>query len=139
MKLFLVFWRHLWPAPVSFIGALLALIVRGSGGQVKKHGIAWEASNGAAFRLLWLMNPWSPIDAITFGHVILARDARLAARLRAHEHVHVRQYERWGVIFPIAYLCASLIAMARGKDAYRDNVFEVEAFRIGGDGNADTL
>lgn len=127
-------WRHLWPLPITLVGAVLAVAVRASGGQIEKHGIAWEASNGAAFRLLWLMNPWGQIGAITFGHVILARNAALAQRLRAHEQVHVRQYERWGVFFPAAYVASSAIAWARGHDPYRDNVFEQEAFRLGGDG-----
>ena len=78
--------------------------------------------------MLWLMNPWAQIGAITFGHVIIARDATTAATLRTHEQVHVRQYERWGIFFPFAYVAASVIAAIRGGDAYRDNVFEVEAF-----------
>jgi hypothetical protein len=109
-------------------GLILAGIVKASGGNCKRHGNALEASNGAASRLLWLMNPWGNIEAITLGHVILARDPATAARLRTHEHTHVRQYERWGVVFPFAYLASSAIAVMKGGDAYRDNVFEREAF-----------
>ena len=123
-------WRYLWPLPITLFGLILAGIVKVSGGACKRHGNALEASNGAASRLLWLMNPWANIEAITLGHVILARDTDTAARLRTHEHTHVRQYERWGVIFPFAYLASSAIAVMKGGDAYRDNVFEREAFAV---------
>ena len=123
-------WRYLWPLPITLFGLILAGIVKVSGGACKRHGNALEASNGAASRLLWLMNPWANIEAITLGHVILARDTDTAARLRTHEHTHVHQYERWGMIFPFAYLASSVIAVIKGGDAYRDNVFEREAFAV---------
>jgi hypothetical protein len=120
----------IWPAPITLFGALLAACIRATNGRWERHGSTWEASGGLAPRLLWLMNPWGAIEAITLGHVIIARDAPTATRLRTHEQVHVRQYERWGVLFPFAYLVASAIAVLRGGDAYRDNVFEREAFRV---------
>ncbi len=123
-------WRYLWPLPITLFGLILAGIVKASGGACQRYGNALEASNGAASRLLWLMNPWANIEAITLGHVILARNTDTAARLRTHEHTHVRQYERWGVIFPFAYLTSSAIAVIKGGDAYRDNVFEREAFAV---------
>jgi hypothetical protein len=122
--------RYVWPLPITIFGLILAGIVKASGGNCSRHGNALEASNGAASRLLWLMNPWGNIEAITLGHVILARNPAIAARLRSHEHTHVRQYERWGVIFPFAYLASSVIAVIKGGDAYRDNVFEREAFAV---------
>lgn len=66
--------------------------------------------------------------AITLGHVILAVDQATLEQWRSHERVHVRQAELWGPLFPIAYAIASGVARARGGDAYRDNVFEREAF-----------
>jgi hypothetical protein len=45
--------------------------------------------------------------------------------------VHVRQYERWGVLFFPLYAASSLWQLARGRDPYRDNRFEREAFRLG--------
>ena len=62
------------------------------------------------------------------GHVILGVSATELDRLRAHEHVHVRQYERLGVFFFVAYPLASLVARARGRCAYRGNRYEVEAY-----------
>ncbi|NJR72391.1 MAG: hypothetical protein HC782_05105 [Gammaproteobacteria bacterium] len=93
-----------WALPITLLGFSLAIIIRASGGQIIKRGIAWEASCGIAAKLLWLCNPWITIEAITQGHMIIARDEIVAARLRTHEHAHVRQYERWGLLFPIAYL-----------------------------------
>jgi hypothetical protein len=48
--------------------------------------------------------------------------------VRAHEQVHVRQYERWGPLFVPAYLLSSLVELLRGRRPYRDNWFEREAY-----------
>jgi hypothetical protein len=119
----------IWALPITLVGFCFAIIIYATGGQIAKHGIAWEASVGRASQLLWLFNPLLNIDAITLGHIIIACDEATATRLRRHEHAHVRQYERWGVLFPLAYLLASALAAIKGGDAYRDNVFEVEARR----------
>jgi hypothetical protein len=67
--------------------------------------------------------------AITFGHVVLGRDRRALEATRAHERVHVRQYETWGPAFIPAYVLASAWALARGGDAYERNRFERAARR----------
>lgn len=122
--------RFVWPSPISAMGLVLAAFVRLSGGRVAPIKGAVEVSGGVSRHLLWLINPFMRIEAITLGHVVLGKDTECLARMRAHERVHVRQYERWGPIFPIAYLGASVLAWASGKCAYRDNVFEVEAFAV---------
>ena len=71
--------RLLWPLPVTLIGLLLALLIKLCGGCLTKHGIAWEATGGTAPIVLRLMNPWANIQAITLGHIIIARDAATAA------------------------------------------------------------
>ncbi len=63
---------------------------------------------------------------------MLAVDRPALDRTRAHERVHVRQYERWGPLFLPAYLAASLCAVARGRHAYFGNCFEREAIRRAG-------
>jgi hypothetical protein len=123
----------IWAAPITLIGVLFAVVIRFTGGRIEKHGIAWEASNGAAFQLLSLLNPRQKIAAITFGHIIIARDTAIANELRAHEHAHVRQTERWGIFFPLAYLMASIVAWVQGGDAYLDNSFEIEARAVAAD------
>jgi hypothetical protein len=69
--------------------------------------------------------PWS---AITLGHVIIATTARELERLRPHELVHVRQFERWGLVFFLAYPIASLVALFKGNSPYTENWFERQAF-----------
>jgi hypothetical protein len=68
-----------------------------------------------------------PFRAITFGHVLVAVTRQELEACHAHELVHVRQYERWGVALFIAYPAASLWQWVRGRRAYWDNPFEVEA------------
>jgi hypothetical protein len=67
---------------------------------------------------------------MTLGHVILARDQDCLDTSRDHEHVHVRQYERWGPLMIPLYLTASLVLWCRGYDAYLDNPFEREAYDV---------
>jgi len=78
-----------------------------------------------------LRHRW-PFAAITFGHVVIATHDHAMRQLRAHERVHVRQCERWGPLFLPAYLLAGAWQWLRGREAYRDNPFEVEARRLGG-------
>jgi hypothetical protein len=66
--------------------------------------------------------------AITFGHIVLARDESAHDRTRTHERIHVKQAERWGPFFLPAYAIASLVALAKGQRPYRDNRFEREAY-----------
>ncbi|MHB8897189.1 MAG: hypothetical protein ACYC6Y_00430 [Thermoguttaceae bacterium] len=68
------------------------------------------------------------VSAITFGHTILGRDQAALDRCREHEQVHVRQYERWGPFFLPAYLLCSLLLWLGGRDCYRENPFEREAY-----------
>ena len=44
--------------------------------------------------------------------------------------MHVRQYSRWGPLFGPAYLICSLVIWLRKGSPYRDNPFEVEAYRV---------
>ncbi len=68
--------------------------------------------------------------AFTLGHTILGQTAASLDMAHNHELVHVRQYERWGPFMGIAYLLASFILWLTGRDPYRDNPFEREAFGI---------
>lgn len=66
-------------------------------------------------------------DAMTLGHVVIGRDACALEVTRAHERVHVQQYESWGPFFVPAYLLAGLCALLQGGHPYFDNRFEREA------------
>jgi hypothetical protein len=124
-------WRYAWPAPVSLVGGMLALLARMTGGRVAWHTGVLEAWGGVPGWVLPRLMPGLPIAAITLGHVVLAIGPGELEHTRAHERVHVRQFERWGALFPLLYLGASAVALLRGADFYADNVFEVEARRLG--------
>lgn len=116
--------RLLWASPASLVGAIAAIPFLLCGARCVPVGGALEIGGGTLARLL---ARWR-FGAITFGHVIIGLDAACLRACRAHEHVHVRQYERWGVLFFPLYAASSAWAWMHGKDAYRDNRFEREAF-----------
>jgi hypothetical protein len=120
---------YLWVLPVSLPALLLAVAARVSGARLCWRDGVLEACDGFLPTLLSRCYPPMPIAAITLGHVVLAQRASDLERTRDHERVHVRQYERWGGLFPFAYLGASLAILLSGGDPYRDNPFEREAFR----------
>ncbi len=116
--------RVLWPLPVTLGGLAVALLVRALGGRVARVDGVIEAGGGVVGR--W-MRRFTRIDAITLGHVVIGTSASALEHWRAHEHVHVRQYERWGALMPLLYAASSLREWLRGRDPYRRNVFEREA------------
>jgi hypothetical protein len=110
----------LWAGPASLLGLALAPAFARRyvhAGVLVCEGASWPRRLGFRHR------------AMTLGHVVLCID-EVDAMLLEHELVHVRQYERLGPLFIPAYGLASLIAVLRGGDAYRDNSFEVEAHRV---------
>jgi hypothetical protein len=124
----LIFIRYGWALPVSLVGVGLVLWMLASGGRAKLHRGVLEASGGWPGRRLARGMPFSgPVAAITFGHVVLGVCEQSLCATRAHEREHVRQYERWGLLFPLAYLLAGSWAWMRGRESYRDNVFEEAA------------
>jgi len=118
---------YAWAAPISIAGLVVAALagarVAWRDGVVEAHGpgIAWWFDRIA---------PRRGILAMTLGHVVLGRDPVALDATRAHERVHVKQCERWGVAFVPAYACASVVAWLRGGDAYLDNTFECDAWRL---------
>lgn len=122
--------RYAWAAPATVVGLAAAALALCTGARARKVDGVLEIDGG---RIGNWMRPAAgrlPFAAITFGHVVLGRDRDTLACLRAHEHAHVRQYERWGVLFFPLYLGSSVWQWARGGDAYRDNRFEKEAFAV---------
>ncbi|MBI3863089.1 MAG: hypothetical protein HY290_14450 [Planctomycetia bacterium] len=120
---------YLWVAPVT-MGALL-LVVAGvvTGGRPGVIRGVVEVHGGLVTWLLRRGSPWmGPIAAMTLGHVIIGRDQECLDHSRYHEHVHVRQYERWGPLFIPMYLGASVWCWFKGYDPYLDNPFELEAY-----------
>jgi hypothetical protein len=112
--------RYLWAAPCTLVGGVAAAPMLLCGARARAVRGVVEVSGGALMHRL-------PFDAITLGHVVLARTPRTMRRLRRHERVHVQQCERWGPAFFPAYLLAGLWQWLRGRSAYWDNPFEIEA------------
>jgi hypothetical protein len=120
--------RYLWAAPATSIGLLLAALATCAGARVRLVGGTCEVAGGRLPRLIGGAPACARFVAITLGHVIIGVDHAVLSQVRAHEQVHVRQYERWGVLFFPLYLGSSLVQWLRGCDPYRDNRFEREAY-----------
>jgi hypothetical protein len=118
----------IWAAPTTMIGLLAGGLGLMTGGRAQVRRGCIEFHGGA---VRWLLRHATfrldPL-AMTLGHSILGQSAAALDIARDHEHVHVRQCERWGLLFPFAYLGISLWLWLIGRDAYRDNPFEVEAY-----------
>jgi hypothetical protein len=120
---------YLWAAPNTLLGLLFVPAALLGGGHIRCVDGAIEVCGGwcTAFlrRCTFVAGGAS---AMTLGHVILGQDQTCLDLCRAHEHVHVRQAERWGPLFLPAYGAASLIAWMRGQSPYRGNWFERQAY-----------
>jgi hypothetical protein len=123
--------RYCWAAPATLFGLMVAMLAL-RGGRVRVVEGVVEAHGPLLRRALAHL---VPIDggaaAITIGHVMLGVSQEALDSTRAHERVHVRQYERWGPLFVPAYFAASLWALARRRHLYFDNRFEREACCVG--------
>jgi hypothetical protein len=118
------FVRYLWASPTTLVGLVLAVALLRRGRAAVVDGVI-EAHSPMLGRALAALTPLAGgAAAITLGHVVIGRDADALETTRAHERVHVRQYEMWGPFFVPAYLVAGLYEMSRGRDPYLDNVFE---------------
>jgi hypothetical protein len=127
LKLALRGLRYAWAAPCSAVGLVLGLVGCLFGASMRVRSGALEFGGGLAGELASRLPASFGFSAITFGHVILGVDHGTLAAVRAHEQVHVRQYERWGPLFVPAYLLSSLVQLMQGRDPYLDNRFEREA------------
>ena len=124
--------RLLWAAPYSLLGLLVAAPACALGARLRRVDHTLECSGGVLGSWMLRLPNRHRLVALTLGHVILAVDTTSLQWLRAHERVHVRQYERWGPFFGPAYLLESLWQTWRGRDAYLANRFEREAYAKGG-------
>jgi hypothetical protein len=117
-----------WASPNTILGAGIGAVGLLSGAQVQlKRGVV-EFHGGLVGRILQLGPRGGFAAAITLGHTILGQDEDALDRCRDHEHVHVRQYERWGPLFLPAYVLCWLVLRVRGRDGYRENPFERQAY-----------
>jgi hypothetical protein len=129
-------WRYafktlkvLWASPYSLLGIAIGLVGIATGGRGRFRDGALEFFGGATRHFVRRLPTGIYTAGFTLGHVILGQDDDGLQYAGLHERVHVRQFELWGPLMGPAYLLASAWMWFRGRDAYRDNPFEVEAYR----------
>lgn len=118
-------WGYLWASPNTLFGIGIGLIL---GGRFRLVDGVFEVHGPRVARVLARL--LVPAVALTLGHVVFGRDAQALAATRRHERVHVRQYAIWGPFFLPAYLGISLWLYVTGRDGYRANPFEIEAYAV---------
>jgi hypothetical protein len=118
---------YAWASPNSLLGLTAAALTWLTGGEIQRSGGVLEVRRGFARALL--ESRLFGANAMTLGHVVLARDATASVVNRRHELGHVRQAELLGPLFVPAYLLAGAWARLRGRHWYRDNWFERDANR----------
>ena len=120
---------YLWTGPTTLLGLWLLPLAYLTGGGARVVDGVLEIHGGL---VRWLLVHCTLLRggarAMTLGHVVLGISPEALDDTRTHERIHVRQAERWGPLFVPAYLFASLFLFLRGRNAYRDNPFEREAF-----------
>lgn len=121
---------YLWVLPTTCVGLLFVPLRWLGGGEIRIVDGVMEIHGRW---IAWMLSRLVPIpggaSAMTLGHVVIGRDRDCLDRSRTHERIHVRQCERWGPLFIPAYFLASTMVWLRGRDAYRDNPFEREAYQ----------
>ncbi|MEZ6048773.1 MAG: hypothetical protein R3C11_24980 [Planctomycetaceae bacterium] len=119
--------KIIWALPNTALGVFIGLVSLCLGARIRWR-FPLEFYGGKIANYLTNSRHGEFALAMTLGHVILGRS--LAALDISHEHemVHVRQYERWGPFFLPAYFGWMLYLKLKGKDPYRDNPFEREAY-----------
>ena len=122
-----VFLRYVWAAPATTVGLALAAIACVFGATARVTNGVIEVAGGRMSGLVTSTPASLRFVAITFGHVVLGLSHPVLAEHRVHEHAHVRQYERWGVLFFPLYLGSSGAQLIRGRHPYSYNAFERQA------------
>ena len=121
--------RYLWALPNTLLGLAFVLPTLLTGGGVRfKRGVIEIHGGFARFVLRRCL--LFPATALTLGHTILGQDRDCLDHAREHEHVHVRQFSRWGPFMLPAYFLSSFLAWRRGEHYYFDNYFEREAYGL---------
>jgi len=122
--------RYVWVSPYSLVGLLISLPALLLGATARVNDGTLEVAGGRFGLWLARFPRVLRFNAITIGHVILSQNHALLASVNAHERVHVRQYERWGILFVPLYCCASLVQLVLGHSPHYANCFEREAYSV---------
>lgn len=127
-----VLWKSLlvlWASPYSLLGMIIGGIGMLTLGCGRFRDGAFEFYGGGTRFFVRHLPTGKRTAGFTLGHVILGQTGEGLEEVGDHERVHVRQFERWGPAMGPAYLLASAWMYFIGRDAYRDNPFEVEAYK----------
>lgn len=119
--------KTVWAAPCSLVGLAFALVPLLLGGSAKLSGGAVEVTYRRTLADCGTLARKLPFRGIVFGHIILAVTQEELQYIGPHERVHVEQYERWGLLFFLAYGLSSLWQLLHGRSPYWHNHFEVQA------------
>jgi hypothetical protein len=122
----------LWASPYTVLGLIVGAMGICTGGHVQVRGRVIEFYGGGVKWLLHRFPHGQFTMAFTLGHTVLGQTDAALDICRDHELVHVRQFERWGPFMGPAYLGCSLVLWLIGRQPYRDNPFERQAFREAG-------
>lgn len=122
---------YLWAFPNTLLGFVFVVPTLLSGGRARVERGVLELHGGFA-RFFLRRCLFVKASALCLGHVILGLDRDCLDHARDHEHVHVRQYERWGPFMLPAYFLSSYLVWRRGGHFYFDNRFEREAYGLHG-------
>ena len=122
---------YLWASPNTALGLLLWPLALLPGGRAQVVDGVLELW-GPPYA--WFLRSFTGLaggaDAMTLGHVVLARSAEAHERTRLHERVHVWQCCALGPLFLPAYGLSSLWCLCRRRHPYLDNAFERHARRV---------
>jgi drug/metabolite transporter (DMT)-like permease len=120
---------YLWASPATLVAmaVFLPLAWVGGGNARWVSGVLEIHGGGVRLFLSRLIPIRGGATAMTLGHVVIGRDREGLDRTRAHERVHVRQYELLGPLMVPVYLVLSAVLWIRGKHYYIDHPFELAA------------
>lgn len=120
---------RIWALPYTLLGLAVGIAGLGTGGHMQVRRGVLEFYGGAVQWVLERVPGIGGAIAMTLGHVVLGQTSAALDVAREHEHVHVRQFERWGPLMGPAYLgCTIWIWITGSGRPYRDNPFEIEAY-----------
>jgi hypothetical protein len=120
--------QYLWASPNSILALAVVLVLSPFGVRANVVAGVLEVHGLIVGRILSSIPPRGMTSALTLGHVVFGPSFADLERSRSHERVHVRQYAIWGPLFVPAYGLSSLWQRLRGRDLYRDNYFERQAY-----------
>ena len=133
MKKFLLILGIIWASPVTLAQFLYVapLWILGHYRYAGWTGLAWRWNVRPRSNRLgrFIAKRWQRWGGQAGGNIILIKSDRdITVK---HEHEHVRQCMRLGIIQPILYALFWLTAKValRHADAYYDNLFEIDARR----------